>query len=130
MDEEFNPPNLEETAVLITKWAEARNLIEGSTIEAQYKKLREEFEELGEGIEKGDLAEITDGIGDMFVVLTIISELVGLKYYSEHYINPEHHDTSAGHYPFVAEFAHEAYQVIKDRKGRMVDGIFVKEIAE
>lgn len=88
------------------EWADARNLIMGSTPSAQTLKLGSEFGELCDNIAKGRYDRAKDDIGDMLVVLTIISDQI---------------DTS------LEECLAIAYSEIKDRKGRMVDGIFVKE---
>lgn len=97
---------MDDTVKLISEWAQARNLIEGATPAAQYEKLGEEFGELGRALIEQNESNIVDAIGDMVVVLTILSEQVG----------------------FSLEYCtHEAYLEIKDRKGKMVNGIFVKD---
>lgn len=88
----------------IRTWAAARNLIQGSTPEKQFVKLMEEAGELA-----GDLARgrsVHDDIGDMVVVLTILAAQKGLT---------------------IEECIECAWDEIKDRKGRMIDGVFVKE---
>lgn len=90
----------------IRRWAHARNLVEGGTPQAQFVKLMEEVGELATGIAKKREAEVLDGIGDAVVVLTILAAQYG--YEIEHCIEL-------------------AWNEIKDRKGRMVDGIFIKE---
>jgi NTP pyrophosphatase (non-canonical NTP hydrolase) len=94
------------TFAKIRKWAEDRNLIEGSDPKSQMVKLMEEMGELANGIGKNKIAEIEDGIGDCCVVLTIIASQCGLT---------------------IEECIMSAYHEIKDRKGRMVDGIFIRE---
>jgi NTP pyrophosphatase (non-canonical NTP hydrolase) len=96
--------NIIEKDVLV--WAEARNLIEGSNPQAQFVKLAEEFGELASGICKNNQALTEDSIGDMMVVLTIICAQLDIDL-----------QTCFG----------MAYDEIKDRKGRMIDGVFVKE---
>jgi NTP pyrophosphatase (non-canonical NTP hydrolase) len=91
---------------LIRKWAADRNLIEGATVHAQFVKLIEESGELAAGIAKNRPEEIKDGIGDMVVVLTILAAQNGLT---------------------IEECIAAAYEEIKDRKGRMIGGMFVKE---
>lgn len=91
---------------LIRQWANDRNLIEGSTPPSQFVKLIEESGELAAGIAKGRRDAVIDGIGDMVVVLTIIA--------AQHGVDIEH-------------CIGIAYNEIKDRKGRMIDGVFVKE---
>ena len=97
---------LGELVALIQNWAWDRNLIDGSTHNAQMLKLMEEVGELAGGVCKGKADVIKDSIGDVFVVLTIIAAQMGWS---------------------IEECAQAAYDEIKDRKGRMVDGVFVKE---
>jgi len=72
----------------------------------QFHKLTEEVEEIRVGLTNNDQHEVIDGIGDCTVVLILLSELIGVKFES----------------CLLA-----AYQEIKNRKGKMVDGMFVKE---
>ena len=90
----------------IRRWAAARNLIQGSTPDRQLVKLFEEAEELEEAIIKDDREEYIDAIGDCIVVLTIMAAQRGLN---------------------IEDCIEHAYQQIKDRKGRLVSGVFVKE---
>ena len=94
------------TFALIRQWAAARNLIEGSTPDRQLVKLFEEVEELEEAIIKDDREEYIDAIGDCVVVLTIMAAQRGLN---------------------IENCIGSAYEQIKDRKGRMENGIFIKE---
>lgn len=88
----------------IKQWHYDRNLIEGSDDKTQFAKLIQEAGELSDNICKGK--DIRDDIGDMMVVLINIAERNGLS---------------------LTECLEVAYNDIKDRKGRMVDGVFVKE---
>jgi NTP pyrophosphatase (non-canonical NTP hydrolase) len=90
----------------IRGWAEARNLIEGSKPINQISKLVEELGELATGVNKGKSDLIADGIGDAVVVLTILAKQCGMN---------------------IEDCIDLAWNEIKDRKGRMVDGIFIKE---
>ena len=101
--EEVKP--LGELVALIQNWAWDRNLIDGSTPNAQMLKLMEEVGELAGGVCKDKADVIKDSIGDVFVVLTIIAAQMGWS---------------------IEECVQAAYAEIKDRKGRMVDGVFVK----
>lgn len=95
---------------LITKiltWAHERNLVQGSNPQAQMLKLLEEAGELASGIAKGNQPLIKDSIGDLVVVLTILAA---------------QHDLG------LVKCVETAYDEIKDRKGMMIDGIFVKEV--
>jgi NTP pyrophosphatase (non-canonical NTP hydrolase) len=93
-------------ANLIRKWAEDRNLIEGSDLKSQFVKLIEEAGELANAIAKGNRDEFADAIGDMFVVLTIMAAQNGMN---------------------IEDCIVGAYNEIKHRKGKMVDGMFIKE---
>jgi NTP pyrophosphatase (non-canonical NTP hydrolase) len=88
----------------IAQWHHDRNLIEGSTDKDQYMKLIQEAGELSDNICKGK--DIRDDIGDMMVVLINIMTRNNLS---------------------IEECLQVAYDDIKDRRGRMVDGVFVKE---
>jgi len=91
---------------LIKKWAEKRGLLDRGIPFSQALKTKEEAEELVEAVRKGDLNEIKDGIGDTFVTLVVLCELLKLK---------------------LEDCVGYAYEQIKDRQGRIVNGQFVKE---
>jgi len=95
---------MEELVNKIAQWHHDRNLIDGSTDKDQYMKLIQEAGELSDNICKG--RDISDDIGDMMVVLINIATRNNLS---------------------ITECLEAAYNDIKDRKGRMVDGVFVKE---
>ena len=95
---------MEELVNKIAQWHRDRNLIDGSTDKDQYMKLIQEAGELSDNICKG--RDIRDDIGDMMVVLINIATRNNLT---------------------ITECLEAAYNDIKDRKGRMVDGVFVKE---
>lgn len=90
----------------IRNWASDRNLIDGSDRFRQLTKLAEEMGELAAGIAKGKEPLVADSIGDMVVVLTILAAQSGVM---------------------IEECIEHAWDEIKDRKGRMVDGVFLKE---
>lgn len=90
----------------IRGWASARNLIEGSTTDKQFLKLVEEVGELAEGLAKNRIEAVKDGIGDAVVVLTILAAQVGMS---------------------IEDCIEAAWLEIKDRKGRMHNGVFIKE---
>ena len=89
---------------LIAQWHRDRNLIEGSTDKDQYLKLIKEAGELSDSLCKEK--DIRDDVGDMMVVLINIMVRNNLT---------------------MKECLAVAYDDIKDRKGKMIDGIFVKE---
>jgi len=88
----------------VKQWHIDRNLIDGATDKDQVCKLIQEVGELSDNVCKN--LDVADDIGDIMVVLINIAE---------------RNDLSLEHCLDVA------YDDIKDRKGRMVDGIFVKE---
>lgn len=88
----------------VKQWHYDRNLIDGSTDKDQYLKLLEEVFELQNNIMKG--RSIIDDIGDIIVVLINIAERNGIT---------------------LEQCLEHAYNDIKDRKGRMIEGIFVKD---
>lgn len=93
----------------VTQWAIDRNIIGGTTTKDQFGKLVEEVKELRDAIEDGDLPGIIDGIGDASVVLTIIAAQCGLS---------------------REQCEEAAWGEIKDRKGRIIKGTFVKEVSD
>lgn len=95
---------LSEYIDLIKQWHHDRNLIDGANDKDQVCKLIQEVGELSDNVCKG--RDISDDIGDCIVVLVNIAERNGLS---------------------LTTCVKEAYNDIKDRKGKMIDGIFVKE---
>ena len=89
---------------LIGQWHLDRNLIEGSTDKDQYLKLIQEVVELSDSLCKSK--DFSDDVGDIMVVLINILVRNNLT---------------------MDECLKVAYEDIKDRKGKMVDGVFVKE---
>ncbi len=87
----------------IMKWHEDRNLIEGSTDKDQVLKLQQELGELSDSVCKQK--DMKDDLGDMMVIMLNIMRRNNLT---------------------MEECLETAYIDIKDRKGRMIDGIFVK----
>ena len=90
----------------IRVWALEKGILGGSDSYAQYSKLMEENGELGEALMRRNKEEIVDAIGDMIVVLTSIAHLEGLV---------------------VEDCIESAYEVISKRKGKMINGTFVKD---
>ena len=88
----------------VIRWHHDRNLIKGSSDKDQVLKLLEEMAELSASVCNN--RDIRDDIGDMLVVMINICERNNLS---------------------LLGCLKVAYNDIKDRKGRMVDGIFVKE---
>jgi len=91
---------------LIRLWANERGLYDGGDPKTQALKLAEEVGETCRAILKNDTPEIIDGIGDCVVVLTNLAELCGTP---------------------IEECIAQAYDEIKDRKGKMNNGTFKKD---
>ena len=90
----------------IRMWANKRGLYEKGNPHTQYVKLQEEAGELAKALLKDDEPEIIDAIGDIVVVLTNLAHLKGYK---------------------IEDCIESAYNEIKNRKGNMVNGTFVKQ---
>ncbi len=90
---------------LIRTWATERGLYKEGDTKTQFAKLVEETGELAQAILKKDDAEFADAIGDMVVVLTNLAHLGGTS---------------------IEQCVDQAYNEIKNRKGKMSNGTFVK----
>ena len=90
---------------LIRTWAKERGLYDKGDPKTQALKLVEEVGETCRAILKKDKIEAIDGIGDCVVVLTNLAELLGTP---------------------IEVCINAAYNEIKDRKGKMNNGTYVK----
>jgi NTP pyrophosphatase (non-canonical NTP hydrolase) len=90
----------------IRTWALTRGLYQQGDPMTQYVKLQEECGELAKALLKKDEPEVVDAIGDIIVVLTNLAYLKGYK---------------------IENCIESAYNVIKKRTGKMIDGTFVKD---
>lgn len=90
----------------IRDWAEEKGILAESNLFKQFSKLLEEVNELLVALTDDNQEEVVDAVGDCVVVLTILAEMRGLN---------------------IEDCIASAYDVIKDRKGKMIDGTFVKE---
>lgn len=104
----------------VIQWANDRNIIDGSTPIKQLDKTSEEFNELQRAVaayytarklgsyalEAKSYADIEDGFGDVLVTLIIAAKQ----------LNIDLEDALAA-----------AYEEIRHRKGRLVNGKFIKE---
>ena len=98
------PSTFEELISSVEQWHQDRNLIEGATDKDQVLKLIQEVGELSDNVCKQQ--DISDDIGDCLVILINIAKRNNLT---------------------LESCLNVAYNDIKDRKGKMVDGIFIKE---
>ena len=101
----------EELQKQVIGWAKDRSILENSNAIKQISKTQEELDETLDALkrlEQGEesILEVADGIGDMLVTIILLAETVGLD---------------------SVDCLADAYEEIKDRKGKMVNGLFVKE---
>lgn len=90
----------------VSQWAQDKGLLESENAPKQMLKVMEEVGETASAILKGEHDKIIDGIGDSFVTLIVLSKQLGLE-------------------PLYC--LEVAWNEIKHRKGKMVDGTFIKE---
>lgn len=90
----------------VEQWAKDKGILDKATPIAQALKTLEETTELLTAINNNDRAEIIDAIGDIMVTLIIQCKMQDLT---------------------LEECLQSAYNVISKRKGKMINGQFVKE---
>lgn len=100
-------PTMRDIFPLIRDWADERGIYDKGDEKTQYVKLMEEAGELAQAIIKEDKPEAIDAIGDMVVVLTNLAVFIGAD---------------------IEDCILSAYNEIKDRKGKMENGSFVKQL--
>lgn len=100
-------PSMRDIFPLIRDWADERGIYAKGDEKTQYIKLMEEAGELAQGLLKQNKEEVIDAIGDMVVVLTNLSHFVGVD---------------------IEDCVVSAYNEIKNRKGKMSNGTFVKQL--
>jgi len=124
--------NYEQLSALVIKWGEDKGIFAKSTPLRQLDKTQEELNETKEALEKlasltnqeilddvllsddfgnisleeDALAEAKDGIGDMLVTIILLAKMVNMD---------------------SVDCLEAAYNIIKKRTGKMVDGQFVKD---
>ena len=88
-------------------WAEDRGIFASSNATAQFLKTMSEAGELADHLSKdAPIEELVDDIGDMLVTMILMGEFIGVN---------------------LVDCLDYAYDEIKNRKGKMVGGVFVKE---
>jgi NTP pyrophosphatase (non-canonical NTP hydrolase) len=90
----------------VEQWAIVRGLDAPELSNRQALKVMEEVGETMAALARGRRADLKDGIGDSIVTLIILAMQSGLS---------------------ATECLESAYNEIKGRKGKMVNGIFIKE---
>lgn len=92
----------------IVRWGTERGIVHNGKPLGQAGKMLEEAVETLQAIVKGDLPEVIDGIGDVYVTLVMVAETCGLH---------------------IEDCISAAYGEIKDRKGFLdSNGVFHKEV--
>lgn len=90
----------------ILQWAKDKNILNPEGYQKQTLKLVSEVGELCDAIAKGNNIDQIDAIGDIQVVLIILSEQLGIDYKGA---------------------LESAYNVIKNRTGKTINGVFIKD---
>lgn len=136
---------------LIIEWAKERNIHLLECAPKQRLKLLEEVGETAKAILKNDVKEIKDGLGDIFVVLVILAEqldadiIFDLDDFSDdskeyvcnlffEILDVENIEESLSYLNDICkkldynleECANIAWNEIKDRKGKTINGTFIK----
>ncbi|WP_240068626.1 MazG-like family protein [Enterococcus faecalis] len=96
---------MNELVKLIEKWAREKNL-DIADPEKQMLKVVEEVGEVAAALARNNKNDLRDGIGDVVVTLVILAMQNDMDLY---------------------ECLNQAYNEIKDLKGKNVNGVFVKE---
>lgn len=90
----------------ILEWTDPKGLLNPQLAPQQFMKLSEEVGELANAILKGNKIEQIDALGDIKVVITILAEQLGFD---------------------IDECEEIAYQEIKNRTGKTINGTFIKD---
>lgn len=90
----------------VLDWGHERNIINGSTSRDQYIKAVSEMGELGDALLKNNREEVEDALGDILVCLINLAEIMDMT---------------------LGQCLDKAYEQIKDRKGVMFNGCFLKD---
>ena len=98
--------NFEELQEFVIDWGYERNIVSPKNTPKQFMKVTEELGELAEGINKDNQGQIKDSLGDILVTLIILSKDLDVD---------------------LLDCLRGAYDVIKDRTGKTINGVFVKE---
>jgi len=91
----------------VVRWGEARGIVQNGTAMSQAIKTLEETTELLDAINKNNLTEVKDAVGDIVVTLLMVCAVLDIN---------------------LVDCLAEAYEEIKDRKGYLTpQGTFIKE---
>lgn len=97
--------NYRELENKVELWAEEKGILKKSSPADQCEKTMEEVDELMQAIEDNDQEEIKDALGDILVTIIIQAKLQNMD---------------------LLQCLESAYEIISKRKGKMIDGKFVK----
>lgn len=97
--------NLIELDEKVVEWAIDKGLDQAESSK-QFLKVSEETGEVAAALARNDMYALADGIGDVAVTLIILAKQNGLT---------------------LQECLQQAFDEIKGRNGKMIDGVFVKE---
>lgn len=89
----------------VRQWASERGIDKPENATKQVMKAMEELGELSAGVNKLDREKQIDSLGDLQVVLIILAKQLGIDYVGS---------------------LESAYEVIKNRTGKTVNGVFIK----
>ena len=114
--------SFEELEKLVIDWGEEKGILKNATPLQQWQKIKEEVEELGFALFakqnaisnfvdvksrlKGTDEEIKDAVGDVLVTVILTAKLAGVS---------------------PVEALESAYNIIRKRTGKMINGKFVKD---
>ena len=90
----------------VLQWARDKDLLKPENALKQYAKTVSEIGELGDAIIKDDVEEQIDAIGDSVVTLIILANQLGFD---------------------IEDCLESAYNVIKNRLGKTINGTFIKK---
>lgn len=99
------PASFDKLIENVVGWAVNKDILKKENASKQLLKVLEEVGETAGALLKSKNDEVKDGIGDSFVTLIILAKQLGLE---------------------PAECLEAAWNEIKDRTGKTVGGIFVK----
>ncbi|GIN71275.1 hypothetical protein J14TS2_17500 [Bacillus sp. J14TS2] len=97
--------NLDRLTKAVKIWSENKSLHKADPAK-QMLKVTEEIGEVAASLARGDRAKLKDDIGDSVVTLIILAQQNDLE---------------------LVDCLETAYQEIRVRKGKMIDGVFVKD---
>lgn len=98
---------MQETIKNVVQWAKDKNLLKKENSFAQMAKVTEEVGEVASALLKKDTPKLIDGIGDVVVTLIILAEQNQLR---------------------IEDCLEAAWVEISNRKGKTIDGTFIKEV--